>query len=72
MRKKITTKSSNSYSLFKVIAIFVLGFLLILLSYSVTSAWFMDESVTSNGEPNINIVGTVELEVTTNFNFYNL
>lgn len=42
-----------------------------MLAYNVTTAWFMDESVTSNGT-NINVIGTIDLDVTTNFNFYNL
>jgi hypothetical protein len=50
--------------------LFALG--LTVLSYRVTTAYFMDESTTSTGEPNIVIVGTINLEVNTNFNFENL
>ena len=43
----------------------------IYLTYEVTTAWFLDKSTTSNGT-NITIIGTLELDVKTNFNFYNL
>ena len=37
-----------------------------------TSSWLRDKSITSNGTPNMSVVGTIELETRTNFNFYNL
>lgn len=65
-------KPRKTRRLFQILGTFLLCVALILTSYKVTTAYFMDESVTSNGEPNIEIIGTVDLDVTTYFNFYNL
>jgi len=53
------------------------GILLLCIAFisivsNVTLAWFRDESITSNGDANILLIGTLELDVQTNFNFYNL
>ena len=69
MKKK--SKKFVLSPIYRVIGILVLCVSLITLSYNVTLAWFMDESVTSNA-PNVLVIGTVDLEVSTNFNFYNL
>lgn len=54
----------------------VIGICLLCIAFAmmtgVTLSWFLDQSETSNGVPNITLIGTLELEVTTNFNFYNL
>lgn len=68
----ISPKKKVAKRLYQVIGIAILCVLVIFTSYNVTSAWFMDESITSNGKPNIMIVGTVDLSVKSNFNFYNL
>lgn len=65
-------KNRSSSKLYQIVGIILLCVSVFALSFSITSAWFLDKSVTSNGEPNILIVGTVDLEVTTFFNFYNL
>ncbi|MGN0960590.1 MAG: hypothetical protein ACI4PF_00155 [Christensenellales bacterium] len=65
-------QNNKSFKIYQIIGIVVLCLSLIMISYRVTTAWFMDESVTSNGEPNISIIGTIDLDVTTNFDFYNL
>lgn len=70
MLKPKVNKRSNG--LYQIIGILLLCVSVFALSFSITSAWFTDKSVTSNGEPNILIVGTVDLDVTTFFNFYNL
>lgn len=65
-------KKHSFKRLYQVLGIILLCFTLVYASYSITTAWFMDDSVTSNGEPNILVIGTVDLEVNTDFNFYNL
>lgn len=65
-------QTKNLNRLYQIIGILVLCLSVIMLSYNVTVSWFRDESSTSNGEPNISIIGTIDLDVTTNFNFYNL
>lgn len=57
---------------FQIIGILVLCLMFIAIMSSMTVAWFMDESETSNGEPNITLIGDLELDVTTNFKFNNL
>jgi hypothetical protein len=65
-------KASNMLKLYQTVGIILLCILLAVVSYGVTLSWFVDESITSNGKPNILVVGTVDLTVETNFNFYNL
>jgi len=65
-------KKKNLIVLYQSIGILLLCVAVILISYNVTVSWFMDESITSNGDPNIVKIGTIDLDVTTNFNFYNL
>lgn len=48
----------------------ILVFVAIMSSY--TLSWFMDESTTSNGEPNITQIGELDMDVITNFKFTNL
>lgn len=48
----------------------VIVFIAIMSSY--TLSWFMDESTTSNGEPNITQIGELDMDVVTNFKFTNL
>lgn len=62
----------SSHKVIKILGLFLLCVAVIVGSYQVTSAWFIDESVTSNGKPNINVIGTIDLDVITNFDFYNL
>lgn len=62
----------NRWKWYQLIGITVLCFVFVMLSYNITSAWFMDESTTSNGGANIDVIGTIDLEVTSNFDFYNL
>ena len=55
----------------------IFGILLLCIAFisivsNITLAWFKDESITSNGDANILLIGTLELDVQTNFNFYNL
>lgn len=64
-------KRSN-YKLYQIIGILLLCIGFIALSYNVSLAWFRDRTITSNGEPNIQIVGTIGLDVTSKFSFYNL
>ena len=65
------SKKHNFNKLYQVIGIALLCVLAIYTTYTITVAWFMDESVTSN-KPNIMVIGTVDLNVESNFNFYNL
>lgn len=54
----------------------IIGICLLCIAFAmitgVTVSWFLDQSETSNGVPNVTLIGKLELEVTTNFNFYNL
>lgn len=70
MNKNFQKKDRSK--LYQLIGILLLCFCLVSLFTNTTIAWFKDESKTSNGEPNITIIGTLDLQVTTNFNFYNL
>ena len=65
-------KKKNGKRLYQVIGMALLCVLVVYMSYTATTAWFLDESITSNGKPNIMIIGTVDLDVKSNFNFYNL
>lgn len=58
--------------IYQIIGICLLCVLLIYLAINTTLAWFVDDSTTSNGSPNITKIGTLKLDVQTNFNFYNL
>lgn len=62
----------KNYFIYQILGIVLLCVSLIALTYSFTTSWFRDSSTTSNGEPNVSIIGTIGLDVTTNFNFYNL
>lgn len=67
-------KSNNKKDIkgiYQMFGIVLLCFAIIILTYNITYAWFRDKSVTSNN-PNITIVGTIALDVTTNFKFTNL
>ncbi|MBQ7351451.1 MAG: hypothetical protein IJW59_01085 [Clostridia bacterium] len=64
-------KKASKFRLLWVFAIVAICIGLIVGSYTVTVAWFSDESVTSNGDI-IKVIGTIDLDVTTNFDFYNL
>lgn len=59
-------------SLYQVIGITLLFVTLAFLFINTTLSWFRDESITSNGKPNIKVIGTIGLDVSTNFNIYNL
>jgi len=65
----VKNKKFFSYQLYGMVLLLVM--LLIALTTG-TIAWFKDESTTSNGDPHIMIIGTIDLNVTTNFNFFNL
>ena len=67
---KKTPKKRINRLVYQVFGITLLCVSIICLAVGFTYAWFMDESVTSTGAPNILIIGTVDLEVKTNFNFY--
>ena len=66
---KFGRKKVNILQIFGVIVLLVA---IVAIFSNTTLAWFMDESTTSNGEPNITLIGTLKLDVTTNFNFENL
>lgn len=69
MIKRQKNKRSKIY---QILGICLLCIAFIYLTYEVTTAWFLDKSTTSNGDANITIIGTLELDVQSNFNFYNL
>lgn len=66
-----SNNKKNRKGLYQAFGIVLLCLSLIALTYNITFAWFRDSSVTSN-EPNVTIVGTIALDVTTNFKFTNL
>ena len=70
--KKVSKNRSHIFKIYQTLGIILLCAILLFGSYKLTLAWFVDQSVTSNGYPNILVVGTVDLNVNTNFNFYNL
>lgn len=65
-------KQKKTSTLYQIFGMAILCVVVIIFIISSTSAWFRDSSVTSNGEPNIKLIGTLDVEVTTDFNFYNL
>ncbi len=70
-------RNTNSNSIFRnriyqIFGIAILCIVLVMTVFNVTLGWFKDESITSSGDPNIILIGTISLDVTTNFNFYNL
>ena len=58
--------------LYQIFGMALLAIAVVVLVFNSTVAWFRDSSTTSNGSPNIKIIGTIALDVTTNFNLYNL
>lgn len=66
--KSFDTKYKKIY---QIIGLMILCIVLILLAYNFTLSWFMDESTTSSN-PSNTVVGTIDMELTTNFDFYNL
>lgn len=65
-------KSNFNRKIYLAITVILLCLSVILLTYNVTMAWFVDESITSSGKPNITVIGTIDLNVQSNFDFYNL
>lgn len=65
-------KPKKDRKMYQIFGILLLCFALISIFSYTTVAWLMDQSITSNGEPNITLVGTLDLDVTTNFKFKNL
>ena len=65
-------KKPSKFRFLYVIAVIILCIGVVVGSYTATLAWFTDESITSTGDVDILIVGTIDLDVTTNFDFYNL
>lgn len=65
-------KKHSTLHICQLIGIFLLCVIIILLSFDYTVSWFKDNSVSSTGAPEIAVVGTIDIDVTTNFNFYNI
>ncbi len=65
-------KFENKRKIYVVASLVLIVVAVLSLFSSFTFSWLMDESVTSNGEPNIAFIGDLELDVTTNFKFKNL
>lgn len=70
MTKDFRIKRKNYFR--QMFGIILLCFSFVVLMTNFTLAWFRDESITSNDDVNISLIGTVSVDVTTNFNFYNL
>lgn len=58
-------------SIYHIIGITLLCVTMAFLFINTTLSWFRDDSTTSNA-PNIKVIGTIGLDVYTNFNIYNL
>ncbi|MBE5757939.1 MAG: hypothetical protein E7345_03305 [Clostridiales bacterium] len=67
----LNNKQKKKGRWYHVAGILLLCFAIIYLTYTSTYSWFRDKSTTSN-KPDIAIIGTIALDVTTNFNFENL
>lgn len=65
-------KKKNKWQIIRIWAIFIMFVAVIATISSFSSAWFMDESSTSNDDTNVTYIGDLELDVTTNFKFKNL
>ena len=57
--------------LYQLLGIVLLCFVIIILSYNFTYAWFRDSSETSS-DPEVTIIGKIDLDVKTNFKISNL
>lgn len=68
----IKMHKNKNKRIYQILGVCLLCIAIVYLVYDVTAAWFLDSSTTSNGDANITIIGTLELDVQTNFNFYNL
>ena len=56
----------------QILAIIIACLIFLAIISSITFAWLMDDSTTSNGDPDITLIGDLDLDVTTNFKFKNL
>lgn len=65
-------KFENKRKIYIVASLVLITIALLSLISSFTFSWLMDESTSTNGEPNVSFVGDLELDVTTNFKFKNL
>ena len=65
-------KGKTGWIIYRVTLVALLFVAVISLFVNPTSSWFRDKSFTSNGIPNMSVVGTIRLEAITDFNFYNL
>ncbi len=70
MKKDFETKSK--FNIYTIVVAIVLCMIALTVFSTQTLSWFMDESTTSNGEPDITLIGTLDLDITTNFKFKNL
>lgn len=65
-------KFENKRKIYIIASLVLITIALLSLISSFTFSWLMDESTSTNGEPNVSFVGDLELNVTTNFKFKNL
>lgn len=56
----------------QILTIIIACLIFLAIISSITFAWLMDDSTTSNGDPDITLIGDLDLDVTTNFKFKNL
>lgn len=68
---KLGQKSKLNY-LYYLVLVIILLVAFVWGVVRVTASWLEDESTTSNPDPSVSIIGTLDLEITTNFNFRNL
>lgn len=68
MKENVNKRKKGLYQL---LGIVLLCFVIIMLSYNFTYAWFRDSSETSS-DPEITIIGKIALDVSTNFKITNL
>ena len=65
---KLGQKSKLNY-LYYLVLVIILLVAFVWGVVRVTASWLEDESTTSNPDPSVSIIGTLDLEITTNFNF---
>ncbi len=68
---KFTVEKKTNYLLHSAVAL-LLVLAIIWSVFTFTSSWLRDESITSNPDPSVSVIGTIDLDITTNFQLRNL
>lgn len=68
---KYTPKKNHGYIYYSVLVVLLLMAVVWCVA-SFTSAWFRDESTSSNPDTSVSVIATLDLDITTNFNLRNM